>query len=303
MSNRTINELARAQILALTRDALNRSGALGTLPTPLDEVARVAGICQMIDISELPVELRRHKPWVLRRILGAIFFKERTVFIDRSQPEPRVRFTKAHEAGHGIIPWHAASYHLDDESRLSPDTREQLEVEANLAAAHLLFQGPNFHRRALDYQVSIAAPLALADDHGASAHAAIRYYVEHHPDAVALLMLGRYVYADGTYPLWGSVESPSFLQRFGHLVDRFPERRVDYRDGDGRPFGDILKASRIDTTPSKRLDVVDLRGDRKPFVAEAFFNGWTSMIMLSEPSTRRFGRRLGVYPEPLAATG
>lgn len=142
---------------------------MGALPTPIDEVVLAAGISEVVDIGHLPADLERRKPSFWKRILGAIDFRERVVFVDGAMPEPRVRFTEAHEAGHGIIPWHRRSYHLDHEGSLALDVREKLEVEANLAGAHLLFQGRAFHQRALDFQVGIEAPLALNATYGTSA--------------------------------------------------------------------------------------------------------------------------------------
>ena len=45
---------------------------------------------------------------------------------------------------------------------------------------------------ALDYRVSIATPVALAAEYGASMHATIRYYALDHPDPVSVLVAGRY---------------------------------------------------------------------------------------------------------------
>jgi hypothetical protein len=67
---------------------------------------------------------------------------------------------------HKLIPWHEASYQLDDENGLFRETEVLLEVEANLAAALLIFQGRCFHDRALDYENSIKTPILLADQFG-----------------------------------------------------------------------------------------------------------------------------------------
>jgi hypothetical protein len=71
----------------------------------------------------------------------------RVALVDRSQREPRVRLTKAHEIGHEIIPWHEAAFRLDDEERLLGMTRDQLEDEAYLTGGHPIFQGQRFHER------------------------------------------------------------------------------------------------------------------------------------------------------------
>jgi hypothetical protein len=139
----------------------------------------------------------------------------------------------AHEIGRKIIPWHEAAFRLDDEERLLGMARDQLEDEAYLAGGHLIFQGQRFHERALGYKISIATPIALADDYGASLHATIRYYVLHHPDNLALLVAGRYVGSAGSLPIWRSIESASFSARFGSLADRMPRGRLLIAAGAG----------------------------------------------------------------------
>ncbi len=271
----------------MTEATLAKAGVTGVLPTPLDVVAAAAQITQIIDISQLPEDLARQKPPALRRILGALLHRERVAFVDFGENQPRARLTQAHEIGHKIIPWHEAPLQLDDIERLLGQTYEQLEVEAYLAGGHLLFQGPRFHRQAMDYRVSIETPMVLADDFGASRHATIRYYVTHHPDAVALLVAGVYPKRDGTIPVWRTVESPAFLRRFGCLAERMGGS-IAIERGDARPLGDIVhRAMTASEVAAKELWIPDLRGERKDFVAEAFCNTRNVLVMVSESKARR----------------
>jgi hypothetical protein len=288
------NELARRQIMAATQGALRAAGVLGIIPTPLEAISQIAGLGGVVDISDLPPDLEAKKPPAWRRILGALLVRERTVFVDAAHSWPRRRFVEAHEYGHWLIPWQQASYHLDDERRLSPETKERYEVEANLAAAHLIFQGTEFIKRALDAKVGIQTPLALSADFAASCHAAIRYYVEHHPDAVALLVTGQIVGMDGAVPVFHRLESKAFRQRIGAIRDHFPAARLHVRGGDGLPFGDVLEASRLETAPRKEMILIDVRGDRRPFVVESFFNGRNHFLLLAERRSTRFGNRYRV---------
>jgi hypothetical protein len=125
-------------------------------------------------------------------------------------------------------------------------------------------------------------------------HAAIRYYVMHMPEPVAVLVAGRYRPATSV-PVWDSVESPSFLVQFGHLADRPPNARLDIAGGNGQPFGDIAYSAMSTTdVASKELPITDLRGDPRIFVAEAFFNQHNLFVMLTERRAARFGRRVQV---------
>jgi hypothetical protein len=263
------------------------------IPTPLDDVAEAADITEIIDISQLPAGIRAHKPRAMRRILGALLHRERVALVDLSQCEPRARLTKAHEIGHQIIPWHQAAFQLDDEERLLGATRDQLETEAYLAGGHLIFQGQRFLKHALDYQVTIATPIALAPDYGASRHATIRYYVLHHPDAVALLIAGRYQ-SHGSVPIWTSVESTSFATKYGSLADMMNGRLL-IAGGNGKPLGDIARqAMRTTEVAAKDLIIRDLRGDRRDFVAEAFYNQHNLFVLVAEKKAVRFGRRIRI---------
>lgn len=173
------------------------------------------------------------------------------------------------------------------------DVKDIIEAEANYGAGRLIFQGSRFHRRALEEQVSMRTPLALASGYGASMHATLHYYVEEHPDAVALLVAGRYPHCDGTLPIWRSVESPAFRKRHGRIKDRLPNRELSIRDDDRSPLGGIVRQSRtaIDP-PSTFVGIPDGDRTRVPFVAEAFFNGYCHFVMFVDRKARRLGRRV-----------
>lgn len=291
MTSREDLELARRQILAFSESALKKADVLDVLPTPLDAVAAAVDIAEIVDIGHLPTALEAQKPSGLHKILGALMYRERTVFIDLSQSDGRARLTKAHEIGHRIIPWHEATFQLDDLERITGRTRERLEEEAFLAGGHLIFQGARFHRKALDYKVSINTPLLLADEYGASYHATIRYYVTHHPDAIALLIAGRYPIA-GAVPIWRSVESPSFSERFGRLVVG-PHQRLPVAAESRHPLGSIAhRAITQSKIADARVKIPDRGGHAREFVAESFFNQHNLLIMVSEARATRFGRPL-----------
>lgn len=289
-----MGDLARRQILAFTDSTLRNAGVSGIIPTPLDAVAKAAGITEIIDISQLPRDIEARKPPALKRILGALLHRERVALVDLNQPEPRARLTEAHEIGHQIIPWHQAAFQLDDEERLLGLTHDQLEREAYLAGGHLIFQGEHFWRRALDYQVSIGTPVALAPEYAASLHATIRYYVLHHPDPVAVLVAGRYLKSNGSVPVWESVDSPSFLARFGMLAGRMAGQLM-IASGDGEPLGDIaMKAMSGAEIAARDVIIPDIDGEQRPFIAEAFYNHHNLFVMITEKKAARFGRRVRV---------
>lgn len=292
-SDDPINPFTRQRIARLAEETLRRSGVVGVFPTPIDAVQRAAGVRERVDVTKLPKEVRAKKPAALKRILGALWFEERTIFIDTEQPDERVLFTDAHEATHAMCDWHEDILRLDTEDELFKQLHPGVEAEANFGAGHLIFQGGRFHQVALQDQVSLRAPIALAKHYGASRHAAVHYYVQEHPDAVALLVAGRYPYCDGTLPVWRSVESVEFLRRFGRLRDRLPNRKLSILEGGGAPLAEIVNTARtaIDP-PSKAIAIPDLDGHKRKFVAESFFNGYCNLVFVAEAKSRRLGRRV-----------
>ena len=142
-------------------------------------------------------------------------------------------------------------------------------------------------------------PIDLAAMYGASCHATLRYYVEHHPDAVALLIAGRYLDGNASLPVWNSIQSPSFAARFGPLVGRLPGGLLRV-GGDGAPLGDLIDACRKQSDPPrKEVAITDMNGSRKRFVAESWFNQHSVFVMVAEKRATRLGRRVrlsGVAP-------
>lgn len=294
LSTSELDELTRRQILAVAEKALRAAGVVGVVPTPLDAVTQAVGLAPIVDIGELPPDIAAKKPKAWRRILGAIVYRERLAFVDLSQSKPRARLTHGHEIGHRILPWHEGAFRLDSHEHLLGMTRERLELEAYLAGGHLLFQGSRFTDHALGYQVSIKTPIALAGDYVASMHATIRYYVMHLPDPVAVLIAGRYLPATSV-PVWESIESPSFLVQFGRLAERMPHGRLQIAGGHAEPLGDIANAAMTGIeVAAKGITISDLRGERRHFVAEAFFNQHNLFVMVTERRATRFGRRVRV---------
>jgi hypothetical protein len=291
-----INPFLRRQIMGLSEAVLQAADVVDVLPTPLERVAKSAGIAEVVNIGDLPDELVTARPKSWRRILGAYLYRAETAFVDLSQPMGRQRFIFAHETGHKIVPWHAKSFHLDNETCIFRDANEELEDEASFAASLLMFQGARFHTRALDYETGIQAPISLADQYGASMHASIRFYVEHHPEPVALLVAGRHPRSDQTVPIWLSVESRAFVERFGTFRSLMPDRGVPLAPGAAHPIGTLaLAAYNGSDLASEKMRLTDLAGDAATCNIETFFNQHCLFIMASTRSFFRRGRRITIH--------
>ncbi len=290
------NSFTKRRIARLSEQALQDAAVLGEIPTPMGAVLKAVGIREVVDISDrgLPEAVVAKKPSRIGRVLGAVLFREKTVFIDRNEPDVRVQFTDAHEAIHALCPWHEPTLRFDDEATLAGCTGEMVESEANYGAGHLIFQGGRFHRRALKEQVSISTPLELSSAYRASRHATLHFYVEEHPDAVALLIAGRFQRVDNTLPIWRTVESDEFLRRFGRLQQHLPGGVLSIADDfPTAPLAEIITRSRLEVDPpTTDLTIPDGDASRQHFVAEAFFNGNCHFVLVVERKARRLGRRV-----------
>jgi Zn-dependent peptidase ImmA (M78 family) len=195
----------RERLERIADDALRRAGAVGVVPTPLDAVAEAAGI-EIEPIAGLAQTADRP-------LLGALWFEERTLFLERRQSAVRRRFTQAHELMHALCPWHRAILRTDTKAELFGPTRRRIEIEANTGAGLLLFGGSAF--AAGPGSPSIDRALDLAARHAASVHATLHRCVQADRGASALLVTGRFAQRDGSLPVWRSVESPAFRRRLG----------------------------------------------------------------------------------------
>ena len=258
---------------AIAEGALERAGVLGVLPTPLDALRPVAGIRAVEPMPGLPVRVRTPG----RRLLGALWFEERTIFLDDTQSPARRRFTEAHELMHALCPWHEAVLREDTRDELFRSAVDRIEAEANVGAGMLLFQGSSFARRVAGERPSIGAPLALAREYGASAHAALHHYVLTHAAALALLVVGRFPRRDGSLPVWRSVESRRYLRRFDRAAAATPAGLVA-----GSPLRELVEAARVTSEPA--VAPLPWPGGRR-VVAHAHDNRHAFLVLL-QPAVR-----------------
>jgi IrrE N-terminal-like domain len=270
-----VEPYTHARLEAIVDGALAASGALGVVPTPLDAVARHAGVSAVRPVAALPAEIRGSR----REILGALWFEERVLYVEPRQSPPRRRFTEAHELVHALCPWHAAVLREDTAAELFRPVADAVEAEANAGAGLLILGGSSFARRAASAPCSIATARALAERYGASVHATLHHYVQTHAAAVAMLLVGRFPRKDGSLPVWSSVESAAFLDRHGHAAARHPAG-VEA----GTALHGLLEAAR--RSSGSPAAVLRLGGQR--FAAEARYNRHAFLVLLREhPAPRR----------------
>jgi IrrE N-terminal-like domain len=252
----------RTRLERIADEALRRAGALGVAPTPLDAVAAAAGIH-----VEPVAALTRAED---RPLLGALWFEERTLFLERRQSAVRRRFTQAHELMHALCPWHRAVLRTDTEAELFGRTRAAVEAEANAGAGLLVFGGSGFSRPS--GPLSIDGAMALAARHEASVHATLHHCVQADHGTSALLVAGRYPQRDDSLPVWRSIESAAFRRRFGRAA-----RMVGGALAAGSPLREL--AARARTAKEPPATTVWLGGS--PAAAQAHDNRHAVFVLLA----------------------
>jgi hypothetical protein len=213
----------RLHVAQYAKGALVLAGAVGRVPTPLDDVAGALKLHpaeDLYDLADAPPALRQRLSRLKHKVKGVLDVGGRTIYVDREQLPGQQRFTYGHEIGHGAVPWHKEAYYGDDCSTLDPFTRDELEAEASAFSAELLYNLDEFSVRAHSTRLSLASALDLAEQFGASRHSGIRRYVEDAPRSCALLVMGKHLVRPGgqvSVKILYGLESESFRQRFGPI--------------------------------------------------------------------------------------
>ena len=281
---------AQSDIRQLARGAINAAGVGEVLPVPVSEIAQAVGL-HAENLFELGGDVPPGIAAVIKKlrgkVLGLLSIPERRYHIDRTMPVERQRFTEAHEIGHDALPWHRGAYFGDDSSTLSPETRVELEVEANAFASELLFGAGKFNQEADQWAPALDVPLALAPTYQTSVHATLRGYVEWSDRPLALIGVGRIWGAGGltVFPNQ-TMESASFLHRYGPILPMLPKIV-------GPQVYPLI--TRFAVTHPGQIEesevVLDTKRGRVKFVAEGFGNGYMNFILVYRRS-RLDGQRL-----------
>lgn len=283
-----------AEIRQHARRALVIAGQTGESLVDLDEVTAAVGL-RKADLyavdAEVPAQFSELLKTVASKVMGLLAISEKTIYIDESLPDGRRRFTQGHEIGHDVLPWHAGAFFHDDARTLAADTRDELEREANAFAGELLFGAGKFTQIADEYAPGLAVALDLAPRYGASAAAALRYYVEWSQRPVAMIALSRFeTNRDGVRSIQviadQSFTSTSFASRYGTATSMFPSGYVTTANG---AFHLATESASVGVGAMGDVHLSTSRGV-VALHAEAFNNGRLRYLILARRS-RLQGRR------------
>ena len=215
-----------SDIEKIARVLLKDSKAFGKFPTPVDQITRYTEIqiANGVDLSKVEPSFFSKKFDIfnsaMRKILGIIDIRHKTVYLDLSQNPSRQNFIKLHEVGHDALPWQKESLmYAEDERTLNPLATEIFEREANYFASCALFQLERFDEEADKLPLSLNSAMLLSRKIGSSVQAAVRRYVEYSRKRCAVLVLEK-PSQNRTFKakIRNYFESPSFKIEFSDLI-------------------------------------------------------------------------------------
>ncbi|WP_295817959.1 ImmA/IrrE family metallo-endopeptidase [uncultured Microbacterium sp.] len=282
------------EIRQYARRALVAAGQTGESFVDLDQVTTAVGLRKAqlyAEDGEMPPQFSAFIKSFASKVMGVLDIPEKTIYVDAALPDGRRRFTHGHEIGHDVLPWHAGAFYHDDATTLAPETKDDLEREANAFASELLFGAGKFTQIADDYAPGLGVALSLAGVYGTSAAAALRYYVEWSSRPMALVALSRY--ETNTAGVRGvrimahqSFTSMTFASRFGTVESMFPTGYVTTANG---AFHLASESTSVGVGAMGDVHLVTSRGT-VTFQAEMFNNNRLRYLVLTRRS-RLQGRR------------
>jgi Zn-dependent peptidase ImmA (M78 family) len=281
------------------RGAIKAAGADEVLPVPLDDIVEAVGLHKenLFELGDtsLPDEILRIARRLSGKVVGAFARREKTVYVDLNQSAPRGRFTLGHELGHSALPWHDAFYHVDDPTTLNADTKIQLEQEANLFAAEVIFGLERFTTEADSFRPSISVPLSLAKNYGTSNHATLRRYAAQSRRPLALITLGQHVKQNPLphLPVWTTQceSSATFNDKYGTIAQLVGDRILLAE----HPCAATLAGMNTQLHDEPTVMRLNTARGSVEFIAHLFFNRHSRFLLLHE-SRRHVGPRVRVLP-------
>jgi len=117
---------SESELSELAEQTIKRAGAVGVLPTPIDDLIKASKIVEIANVEELKIgflatlkaQFRDTFKDAMQKVRGIADLRERVIYIPEPENHSRTIFPKAHELGHQVIPWHNIDpSYLDD---LSP---------------------------------------------------------------------------------------------------------------------------------------------------------------------------------------
>lgn len=198
-------------------------------------------------------------------------YNQRVVAINAGDSR-KTNFPKFHEIAHYVLPNHREKlFYFCDEEKMSPATKNDLEMEANLFAADLIYKGNQFSIESNSVETSFNSIVSLATKYGSSIESTTRRFVERN-----LFPCMSMVYAkeDGHWKTKYWIFSKSFLEKY------LQSNTGRFSDDDNE---DVIRA---ELQPNKIIESecrVSIRGEKETaFLCEYYYNNYNVLGLIKE---------------------
>jgi hypothetical protein len=214
----TVDWSTRDEIRDLALALRRRHGALDWTVS-VDDLIKLERIGnQTFSIFSLPPSLYKIAFQITKKIKAFFSTKERTILISTDLHSAKQAFAKGHELGHAHIPWHQEIFYACDEFDLNPQTRAQLEWEANTFAAEILIPSPLLAEMHSKFPTSMETVLILKELSGASIESSAITYVSQHPGKCVLLVMEEQGKGHSLKVIRKAVSQPASKSAMGSLL-------------------------------------------------------------------------------------
>ena len=151
-------------------DAIIKQNPSISIPIPVEEIARLAGISKIQPLSSAGFE---------GTLIANAEKSDGEIFFNSTRPRSRQRFTIGHELGHFLLPWHRHTTFNCTTEDISGRTNKDWEAQANQFAAELLLPRSLVTQRLKGYgSPEMSNIQKLAQDFETSIEATARRFIE-----------------------------------------------------------------------------------------------------------------------------
>ena len=280
----SLSHAERAFVESRAKLLLERAGAIGVVPVPIDDLLSAAklkvaptSIFDPRTIAAYAVAQGKKAADVVKKALGKILglldAHEEVIHIDDTVLETRQAFLKLHETGHFELPHQRKIFRFfeDSESELDPSIADKFEREANNFARYAIFNGEAYADRAADLPLSFSSVKKMQRSFKVSLYAGLREYARTHRHVCIAL----------------AIEKPALCPKNGWSADiRRVETSLAFEQQFGRPqLPAITKSHPLwplvpfgkATKPTTVL-LTDLNGISHEFIGEALDTTYNLLI-------------------------
>lgn len=251
-------------------------GAMEWGITPLDLIEKAGLHHEEYDLTDKSIfgRIKDKVKNITEKIRAVLFVKEKAIVTDSDLHNAKKPFTNSHEFGHDQIPEHKEILYVCSEVDLNPETRRQMEFEANVFAAELLFPSPLMKKIYENYPLSIETIMFLKDVSKASITSTAIKYISDCPSECCLLILAQ-EYEDGVCN-GVKIQSPIFS---GSWFEKY-KRNFFCKNESFTADHIFSKSAVISEVAEVRKSKLRHKATGLTFKCEVVFNGYDSLAII-----------------------